>query len=161
MLIRPATVADAVACTKVMVRAMSTSPDYGKPKVADIYEQSLSRITGYLDGSFYPGFALDDRQAFVSEHSGEVIGFAAGQRTLRFGCDGELQWVFALPEWERRGIEESLFSSMRQWFVEHGMKKVCVRSGADSSTRPFYLKQGAAAMNEHWVVWEDVGIRKP
>ena len=139
---------------------MSTSADYGKPKVADIYEQSLSRVTGYLAGTYYPGFSLDDRQVFVAEYSDQVIGFIAGQRTLRFGCDGELQWAFVLPEWERRGIGESLLASMRQWFVSHGLKKVCGNSPAEMSTRAFYTKQGAEPMNDHWMVWEDIGREK-
>jgi GNAT superfamily N-acetyltransferase len=160
MMIRPATEADAEGCTKVMVRAMSTSADYGKPKVSDIYDQSKSRIAGYLAGTYYPGFARDERQIFVGEEQGEVVGFVAGQRTLRFACDGELQWAFVLPEWERRGIGESLLASIRQWFVSQGLKKVCVNSPEAMSTRAFYLKQGASVMNEHWCVWEDIGSVK-
>jgi GNAT superfamily N-acetyltransferase len=159
MLIRPATVEDADACAKVMVRAMAASPDYNYPKQEDIYEQSRGRVTGYLAGSYHPGFSLEDRAVFVAENSGEVIAFVAGHRTLRFGCDGELQWAFVHPDWQGRGISTSLLASLREWFVSRGLKKVCVNAPAEMLNREFYLKHGAVPLSEHWCVWNDIGAK--
>src|SRR5262245_12330676 len=128
MLIRPATPADAEACAKVMVRAMAVSPDYNYPKQEEIFGHWLQRIKGYLAGTYHPGFSLEDRAAFVAESNGEVVGFIAGHRTLRFGCAGELQWAFVHPDWQRKGISTSLLASLREWFVAHKLHKVCVNA---------------------------------
>jgi hypothetical protein len=52
-----------------------------------------------------------------------------------------------------------LLSSLRQWFIDHGLKKVCVNASSGMDTRAFYLRHGAQPLNEHWVVWEDIGNR--
>jgi hypothetical protein len=44
-----------------------------------------------LDGS--PQQALPARAAFVAMDGTKLVGFVAGHRTRRLGCDGELQWV--------------------------------------------------------------------
>ena len=148
--------ADADACASLMSRAMEASDDYKHPRFEDILPQWQFRVSGYLAGTYHPGFAKEERAMFVAEQSDEVIGFIAGHRTLRFGCDGELQWAFVLPDWQRKGIGSSLLAMMRRWFVEHSMRKICVNASADMLARAFYLKHGAKAMNEHWCVWEDV-----
>lgn len=160
MLIRPATEADADGCARVMARAMAASPDYGCPKEEEILEHWRVRVSGYLAGTYHPGFAKEERTGFVAEESGEIIAFVAGHRTMRFSCDGEVQWAFVLPEWQRRGIGSSLLSNLRQWFAKHGMKKVCVNASAEMKTRAFYLKHGAVPMSEHWCVWEDVTAKR-
>ncbi len=113
-----------------------------------------------MAGTYHPGFALEDRVVFIAEQSGQIIGFIAGHKTLRFGCDGELQWAFVLPHWQNKGVASSLLAMLRKWFDKRGMKKVCVNASADMATRAFYLKQGAVAMNEHWCVWEDISGKR-
>jgi GNAT superfamily N-acetyltransferase len=160
MLVRPANVDDAEACARVMVRAMGASPDYNYPKPHEIFEHWLTRVSGYLAGTYHPGFSKGDRIAFVAEKSGEIIGFIAGHRTLRFACDGELQWAFVSPDYQHRGIATSLLSSLREWFVQHKIRKVCVNASENMDSRSFYIKHGAEPLNEHWVVWEDIGVKR-
>ena len=142
---------------KVIVAAMAASPDYNYPKPDEIRDHWRQRISGYLAGTYHPGYSKDERAVFVAERSGEILGFIAGHRTMRFACDGELQWAFVLPDYQWRGIGASLLSSMRQWFVEHKMKKICVNASEEMATRAFYVKHGAMPLNEHWVVWENIG----
>jgi len=45
------------------------------------------------------------------------------------------------------------------WFREQHVAKVCVNVDADSPVaQPFYASQGASALNEHWYVWDDIGV---
>ena len=156
MFIRPAELNDTEACTKVIVKAMSASSDYNCPDPKEIFDHWFSRVGGYLSGTYHPGFALEDRVMFVAEEGGKIIACIAGQKTLRFACDGELQWAFVLPEYQRRGIGKSLLSSLRNWFGTRKLKKICCNAPQDMSTRAFYIKFGATPMNEHWVIWEDI-----
>ena len=160
MLIRPATQEDAKQCVDVMVRAMSESADYNFPKPDEIRDHWLERVSGYLAGSYHPGFALEERAIFVAEQSGEIIAFIAGHRTLRFGGEGELQWAFVSPEWQRKGIGSSLLSQLRRWFKGRNIKKVVVNAPTEMKTREFYLENGAVAMNQHWCVWEDISAKR-
>jgi hypothetical protein len=36
---------------------------------------------------------LTERAAFVAIDDGDLVGFVAGHKTRRLGCDGELQWI--------------------------------------------------------------------
>src|SRR5579885_308849 len=146
MLVRVATEADASGCANVMIEAMSSSDDYKRPKADDIRAQCMERVSGYLAGSYYPGYAKDERAVYVAERSGEIIGFIAGHRTMRHGGDAEVQWAFVLPEWQRRGIGSSLFALLKKWFTQHRLKKVYVNAPVTMNTRAFYEKHGAHAM---------------
>lgn len=157
MLMRAARPGDAEGCLKAMLKAMAASDDYGRPDPAEIADQWRRRVTGYLQGGYDPAFALELRGAFMAEIGGEIIGFFAGQRTLRFACDGELQWAFVSPSWQRKGIGSSLFALQRKWFLDHSLRKICVNAPSSLSTRGFYEKHGAEPMNANWLVWEDIG----
>jgi len=157
MFIRPATLDDADACAFVMSLAMSVSDDYNRPDLDEILPHWQFRVSGYMAGTYHPGFSREERVVYVAEESSSILGFIAGHRTMRFGCDGELQWAFVLPDYQRRGVSSSLLSSLRQWFVDHGMRKVCVNASSDMATRAFYMKHGATPMNEHWCNWDDIG----
>ena len=139
-----------------MVTAISASADYNHPKPEDISDHWRERISGYMAGTYHPGFSREERVVYVAEESSSILGFIAGHRTMRFGCDGELQWAFVLPDYQRRGVSSSLLSSLRRWFVDHGMRKVCVNASSDMATRAFYMKHGATPMNEHWCIWETI-----
>lgn len=157
MLMRAARPGDAEGCLKAMLKAMAASDDYGRPNPEEIADHWRGRVCGYLTGEYDPGFALEERAAFMAEIGGEIVGFFAGQRTLRYACDGELQWAFVSPSWQRKGIGSSLFALQRKWFVDRGMRKICVNAPPDMSTRGFYLKHGAEPFNPNWLVWEDIG----
>jgi GNAT superfamily N-acetyltransferase len=116
------------------------------------------RIGGYLKGEYFPQQALEVRIVFVADDDGEVVGFVAGHRTRRLGCNGELQWIDVAEEQRRRGVAAKLLARIGSWFVEHHLPRICVNVDPENApARGFYTKHGAVALNEHWMVWEDAG----
>ena len=117
-----------------------------------------SSIRRYLSGQHSPRQALPARVAFVAEDKGVVVGFVSGHRTKRYGCSGELQWVNVSPARRGRGIAGRLLEEMAAWFVEQHALRVCVDvDPRNIAARALYSKYGAQPLNEHWMVWKDVG----
>jgi GNAT superfamily N-acetyltransferase len=110
-------------------------------------------IRAYLSGEQSPQKALPLRAAFVAVEEEQVVGFVAGHRTTRHGCDAELQWINVAEEWRGRGTAGLLIERMAAWFVEQNLTRVCV--DPDEPARALYAKYGATALNRHWMVWED------
>jgi hypothetical protein len=52
-----------------------------------------SRSGSDLSGEHSPQQALAERTILVAVDSGKIVGFAAGHRSRRLGCDGEPQWA--------------------------------------------------------------------
>jgi GNAT superfamily N-acetyltransferase len=116
-----------------------------------------SRIAAYLDGVHHPQQALPARIAYVALLDDVVVGYIAGHLTRRFGCDGELQYLFVAPRHRRGGVAIELLRLLAGWFTEQGAAKVCVNADVDSpGAVPFYTSRGATALNRHWYVWDDI-----
>ena len=139
---RQATSADVPAMAKVRATEWGTD------------ETWRERITGYMDGKLHPQNALKPRIMFVAEHRSDVVGFIAGHLTQRFDCDGELEWINVAQDYRRLGIAEALVGLLAKWFVENNAKRICI--DPDGAARPFYMGLGATALNNHWLVWEDI-----
>jgi GNAT superfamily N-acetyltransferase len=143
---RAATSADVAA----MAQCRLTDPAAG---AAD------SRMAAYFDGQHHPQQALLPRVGYVALGGDAVVGYIAGHRTTRHGCAGEVQYLFVAPAYRRRGIAAALLRRLAGWFGEQGAAKVCVNVDLDSpAALPFYVRQGASAVNRYWYVWEDIGI---
>lgn len=65
----------------------------------------MNRIGAYLGGDLSARESLPGRAVFVAVDDAGVVGFVAGHRTRRYGCDGELQWINVVRE--RRGATEA------------------------------------------------------
>jgi ribosomal protein S18 acetylase RimI-like enzyme len=115
------------------------------------------RMTLYLKGEHHPQKALPPRAMWIAEQDGAPIGYIAGHLTLRFECDGELQWIYVVRENRRSHVASSLVQLLAGWFVEREARRICVDVG-DESARPFYRQLGAFALRPHWMVWEDIAI---
>lgn len=114
------------------------------------------RIGLYLSGEHSPQKALPVRAAFVAVEGTDVVGFVAGHRTHRFGCDGELQWINVAETRRGRGIADRLIAGMGVWFVQQEAKRICVNVDPHNiAARKLYTRCGAQSLNEHWMVWED------
>ena len=114
------------------------------------------RIGSYLRGEHSPQKALPDRAVFVALDGTELVGFVAGHRTRRLGCDGELQWINVVAERRGQGIANSLMARIGAWFVEQNAYRVCVNvEPGNSAARSLYGRFGARALNDHWMIWED------
>jgi GNAT superfamily N-acetyltransferase len=117
---------------------------------------SEDRMSRYLAGEHHPQQALAPRAMWIAADGESPIGYVAGHLTRRFGCDGELQWIYVVPAHRRAQIASKLLRILAEWFLEHGARRVCVDVG-DDNARPFYARHGAVNLNRHWMVWNDIG----
>lgn len=115
------------------------------------------RVTGYLNRELNPQKALLPRIMYVAIKSGNLVGFIAGHLTERFNCEGELQWINVIPEYRKKGIAFSLLQTLARWFITREARHICVDVGSESG-KSFYLKYGAEALNQHWMVWKDISV---
>lgn len=115
------------------------------------------RMARYLAGEHHPQQALAPRVIHVALDGDAMVGFVAGHLTRRLGCDGELQWIFVSPEVRGSGVAGELVRRLAAWFVERGAARICIDPG-DVAARRFYRRLGAGDLNQHWMVWEDIGV---
>ena len=116
----------------------------------------------YLLGEHHPQQALARRGIWLADLAETPIGYVAGHLTRRFSCEGELQWLYVVPDHRRRGVASQLLALLARWFVEQGARRVCVDVG-DDAARPFYRRCGATDLNQHGMVWPDIAtvLRSP
>jgi GNAT superfamily N-acetyltransferase len=115
------------------------------------------RMARYLAGEHHPQHALAPRVIYVAEEGTSMAGFIAGHLTRRYGCDGELQWIFVVPEQRGGAIAQLLLRRLAAWFLDQRARRICV--DVDPENRPgrrFYRRHGAQDLNEHWLVWPDI-----
>lgn len=117
------------------------------------------RMAAYFDGQHHPREALSARVGYVAIEGGTVIGYVAGHLTRRYGCEGEVQYLYVSPAHRRSGVGRELIVLLARWFVRNGGRHVCVDVNEDSSgARPFYLSLGAKELRPHWMHWQDVSV---
>lgn len=115
----------------------------------------LKRIGGYLAWDNSPE-AQAARAVFVAVDGATVVGFVAGHRTRRYGCDGELEWINVIPERRGEGISGQLMARMGEWFVEQGLGRICVDvEPGNVVARRLYARYGAEPFKPYWMIWED------
>jgi len=116
-----------------------------------------ARMVAYLDGQHHPRQALAPRTAFVALDGAAVAGYIAGHATTRYGCAGEVQYLYVAPQYRRAGVAGRLLQCLAQWFEGQGIRRVCVNADVDSAGAvPFYVARGASALNQYWYVWDDI-----
>jgi len=121
-------------------------------------EYWVPRVAAYLAGRIGARDALPESVVFVAEIGDAIVGFVAGHRTTRHGCQGELEWINVSSSHQRRGIATQLLAAMAAWFIKQGATKVCVDvEPTNAVARAFYAKHGAVDLKPSWMVWEDIG----
>jgi GNAT superfamily N-acetyltransferase len=114
-------------------------------------------MAAYFDGKHHPQEALPPRMGHVALVGEAVIGYIAGHLTTRHGCAAEVQYLFVVPEFRRRGVATALLRLLADWFVTTGALKVCVCVDADSpAAKPFYASTGASPFRPLWYGWDDI-----
>ena len=94
---------------------------------------------------------------WLAEDDSEVVGYVGGHLTRRFGCEGELQYLYVAPPYRRQGVGRALVRQLALWFVEQRRQRVCVNVDSDSpGAVPFYQSLGAEDLQPHWMVWPDI-----
>ena len=116
------------------------------------------RMAAYLEGRHHPQQALGPRTAFIALMGEEVVGYIAGHATTRYGCAGEVQYLYVSPHVRRRRIAATLLRLLAEWFRERAIRRVCVNANVESAGAvPFYVACGADPLNRFWYVWDDIG----
>jgi GNAT superfamily N-acetyltransferase len=125
----------------------------------------------YLRGEHHPQKALGPRVMFLAEAPASAegvgspaanpqphpIGYIGGHRTERYGCDGELQYLYVSPAARRGGVASEMLRRMAEWFEAQGAARICVDvEPGNARPRAFYRKHGAVDLNPHWLVWEEL-----
>ncbi|MGH9731034.1 MAG: GNAT family N-acetyltransferase [Candidatus Acidiferrales bacterium] len=115
------------------------------------------RISRYMDCEVHPQHALMPRVAYVALEDTAMVGFIAGHLTRRYACDGELEWINVILERRGSGIASELLRLLAAWFAEQKALRVCVDAEPSNiAARRFYKRHGAADLNAHWLVWNDI-----
>lgn len=116
------------------------------------------RIQLYLTGLHHPQKALAARIGFVCVDGEQIAGLVAGHLTLRFGCDGELEWISVSPAYRGQKIGSALLRMLAEWFVAQSARFICVNvDPANEPARRFYAANGAYDLRPHWMAWKDIG----
>ena len=158
MQIRPVRETDLDAVARVHAQTRVASSYYHDAVDVNAEVQRLHpRLVGYVAGTYHPSWSLPQRSVIVAEQDNQILGFIAGHRSRRMGCNGELQWMFVLPSWQRKGIGAALLRPLATWFTEQGSRKVIVDAPPENPYRSFYLKHGALPLDAYWLYWEDIG----
>jgi len=115
------------------------------------------RMAAYLEGRHHPRHALTPRTAYLATVDSGLAGYIAGHLTRRYGCEGEVQYLYVAKGHRRAGVATALLRHLAQWFVENGAARICVDVNDDSpGARPFYLSRGAQQLRPHWMMWSDI-----
>jgi GNAT superfamily N-acetyltransferase len=125
------------------------------PQPGEAGADSPERMERYLRGEHHPHLALAPRQMWVAWADDLPVGYVSGHLTQRFSCDGELQKIYVVASYRRRGLGLRLVAELARWCGTQLARRICVNVGAESA-RPFYLAAGAVALQPHWMVWEDI-----
>lgn len=117
------------------------------------------RISRYMDCELHPQHALIPRVIYVALEDTAVVGLIAGHLTRRHACDGELEWINVIPERRGNGIASELLRLLAAWFAEQKASRICVDvEPSNFAARRFYKRCGAADLNPHWLVWDDINV---
>ena len=121
------------------------------------FDLLLTRWEGYVRGVRHPQHALQPCVLFAAFCDREMAGYIAGHFSERYSSDGELQSVYVRKSYHKRGIGTALLERLAGWFVAHNRRSVCVGIDPNNPYKRFYEKHGARYLNEHWLIWDDIG----
>jgi GNAT superfamily N-acetyltransferase len=86
----------------------------------------------------------------------KVVGFIAAHLTQKIDCQGELQWIGIAVDYRGYGVARMLIAGIGAWFVQLGVKRVCVNVDfRNVLARRLYATCGARILDRNWMVWED------
>src|SRR5262245_53256130 len=111
----------------------------GLPQPGEAGGDSAERMARYLAGEHHPQHALLPRAMWIAIDASSPVGYAAGHLSRRYGCDGELQWIYVVRDRRRGRVASTLLRFVAEWFVQHEARRICVDVG-DDSARPFYRR---------------------
>jgi GNAT superfamily N-acetyltransferase len=146
-----------------IVRILIDTKASSSPTTIDDHDRDVpfwtERWRRYIERGSRARQSLGDGYVFIAEDIADerrvAIGYAAYHHTRRFNTDAELQNIYVLKEWQRRGIGTRLLGVVAHRLVKDGSKTMCVGFDADSPYKQFYAKYGAE-IDGAWAIWRDV-----
>jgi ribosomal protein S18 acetylase RimI-like enzyme len=139
MTIREATAADIEALARLHVTTFNETHvgPFGKGPSFEVRERQWREAFEKADGSWF---------CFVAEDEGELIGFAKG--VLYTHADhpefsGELNKIYVLREFHRRGVGGRLVGCVARRFLERGITSMLLFGEPRNPSNGFYETLGA------------------
>jgi ribosomal protein S18 acetylase RimI-like enzyme len=155
--IRPASPDD----VDTIVRILIASKEASFPEIED-HDRDASfwvrRWHGYLTTGSTAQYSRGDGWVFLASVSEQPVGYVAYHHTKRHGTDAELQNIYLLKEWQRRGIGTHLLGVVAHRLHADGSRAMCVGYDPESPYNAFYWKHGAREISPGapWAIWPDV-----
>lgn len=98
-------------------------------------------------------FYADSELCLVAEADEEIVGFALGttiEKERSAWKYGHLVWLGILPEFQRSGLGERIFTQLRDAMAKRGVRIVVVDTEADNlQALRFFRKMGFGKPEEH------------
>ena len=156
---RSAAADDAPAIAHVEVASKRESVAEFETEHSMGYQRSLNRWSGYIAGTRHPQLAKLERTTYVACDGLFVVGYLGCHHAKRkdwWQADAELQQIYVLKPYQRRGIGETLFSMMVVWLRDTGVNSVGVGFHADNPYGAFYIKMGGKLAAPGLCFWDDL-----
>ena len=98
-------------------------------------------------------FYADSELCFVAEADEKIVGFALGttiEKERSAWKYGHLVWLGILPEFQRSGLGERIFSHLKAVMAKRGVRMLVVDTEADNlQALRFFRKMGFGKPEEH------------
>lgn len=134
--IRDATLEDVAALARLHVATFQET--HGGGPTVDVRAQQWSQI---LAAGGSPAFCL-----VLQNGKAELIGFVRGIKhndAFNSNIEGELNKIYLLKAYHRRGLGKQLLCAAAGRFVEHGLNSMLLLGDARSRSNGFYEAMGA------------------
>ena len=149
--------------TDTVVRILIAAKEASFPDTIDEHDRDVTfwtrRWRGYIKHGSGARQSRGDGWVFLAEVGGQPVGYVAYHHTSRHGTEAELQNIYILKEWQRRGIGAHLLGTVAHRLHADGSRTMCVGYDADSPYKRFYFKYGAVETQpgSAWAIWPDLG----
>lgn len=149
--------------TDTVVRILIASKEASFPETIDDHDRDVRfwtrRWRDYILRGSLPFALFGDGWVFLAEIAGQPVAYVAYHHTRRHGTEAELQNIYVLKEWQRKGIGTHLLGVVAHRLQADGSRRMCVGFDADSPYKHFYMKHGAVETEpgSPWAIWHDVG----
>lgn len=147
--------------TDTVVRILIASKEASFPDTIEEHDRDVQfwtrRWRDYIVRGRLPFAPFGDGWVFLAEVEGESVAYVAYHHTSRHGTDAELQNIYVLKEWQRKGIGARLLGLVAHRLQADGSGSMCVGFDANSEYKQFYMKHGAVETGPGapWAIWHD------
>ena len=148
--------------TDTVVRILIASKEASFPETVEDHDRDVTfwtrRWHDYIARGNLPFSILGDGWVFLAEIGGVPVGYIAYHHTRRLETDAELQNIYLLKDWQRKGIGTALLGVVAHRLAADGSRSMCVGYDSDSPYKRFYSKHGAleTSPGAPWSIWKDV-----